>query len=84
MVQKLLVRLSVAVVWLVSIAAMTGWLFLSIDKGHLPALFITSLGLVALLLPVPVWLSRRAAPKRMAAATSRTNGTRKAVWRPIE
>lgn len=82
LVQKFFVRSLLVAAWLLSIAALTGWLILSIDKGHVPALFITSLGLVALLLPVPVWLSRRASPRLMTPATSRTNGTLKDVSRP--
>ena len=81
--RKLIAPIAIAVAWLLSTAATVGWLLLAISNGYGPAIFICSLGVAALLLPIPVWLSRRASPRRLVVGgRSRTNGTLKQVWRP--
>jgi len=80
--RKLIIRSAVSAGRLLSIAALVGWLLMSISNGYAPAIGISSAGVLAFLLPIPVWLSRRASPHTMRQARSRTNGTLKKVWRP--
>lgn len=80
--RKLVVVIAVSAAWVLSAAAVVGWLLLAISNGYAPAIFISSLGVVALLLPIPIMLSRRASPHRMVSGSSRTNGTLKRVWKP--